>query len=110
MSKPQSSIQISVSKHKVKMECGSNAFYTDGRLAPCWGYQIDETASIVYGVYEHYKMTKDKSFLEETYEMCQRAIVQLGTFPFGVSGTNGVSGTLGNFALKNITNENSDFL
>ena len=21
-------------------------FYTDGRLAPCWGYQIDETASV----------------------------------------------------------------
>ena len=29
-------------------------FYTDGRLAPCWGYQIDETASVVYGVYTHY--------------------------------------------------------
>ena len=23
-------------------------FYTDGTLAPCWGYQIDETASVVY--------------------------------------------------------------
>ena len=22
-------------------------FYTDGRLAPCWGYQIDETATVV---------------------------------------------------------------
>ena len=22
-------------------------FYTDGRLAPCWGYQIDETAGVV---------------------------------------------------------------
>ena len=28
--------------------------YTDGRLAPCWGYQIDETASVIYGVYMHY--------------------------------------------------------
>ena len=55
-------------------------FYTDGRLAPCWGYQIDETASIVYGVYEHYKQTKDKNFLKQTYEMCQKAIVTLGTF------------------------------
>ena len=25
-------------------------FYTDGRLAPCWGYQIDETASVIHGV------------------------------------------------------------
>ena len=55
-------------------------FYTDGRLAPCWGYQIDETASIVYGVYEHYKQTKDKNFLKQTYSMCQKAIIQLGTF------------------------------
>lgn len=53
-------------------------FYTDGRLAPCWGYQIDETASIVYGVYEHYKQTKDKNFLKQTYPMCQKAIVTLG--------------------------------
>ena len=55
-------------------------FYTDKKLAPCWGYQIDETASIVYGVYEHYKATKDKNFLKETYEMCQKAIDALGTF------------------------------
>ena len=27
-------------------------FYTDGTLAPCWGYQIDETASVIYGVYD----------------------------------------------------------
>lgn len=37
-------------------------FYTDGRLAPCWGYQIDETASVVYGVYDHYEKLKMKSF------------------------------------------------
>ena len=30
-------------------------FYTDGNLAPCWGYQIDETASVIYGVYNHYE-------------------------------------------------------
>ena len=23
-------------------------FFTDGSLAPCWGYQIDETASVVF--------------------------------------------------------------
>ena len=57
-------------------------FYTDGRLAPCWGYQIDETASIVYGVYQHYKLTHDKDFLQKTYDMCQKAIETLGTFLF----------------------------
>ena len=60
-------------------------FYTDGRLAPCWGYQIDETASIIYGVYEHYKVIKNKEFLKETYEMCKKAIEVLGTFLFSVS-------------------------
>ena len=49
-------------------------FYTDGRLAPCWGYQIDETAGVVYGVYEHYKVTKDKKFLKDTLKMCENAI------------------------------------
>ena len=28
-------------------------FYTDGRLAPAWGYQIDETSSVIFGVYSH---------------------------------------------------------
>ncbi len=49
-------------------------FYTDGNLAPCWGYQIDETASVVYGVYEHYKVVKDIKFLKDTYKMCENAI------------------------------------
>ena len=36
-------------------------FFTDGKLAPCWGYQVDETASVVYGVYTHYEYTKDEN-------------------------------------------------
>ena len=40
-------------------------FYTDGKLAPSWGYQIDETASVVYGVFVHYKKTKDQKFLKK---------------------------------------------
>lgn len=49
-------------------------FYTDGRLAPCWGYQIDETASVVYGVYNHYEYVKDEKFLKDNLQMCERAI------------------------------------
>ena len=48
-------------------------FYTNGNLAPCWGYQIDETASVIYGVYDHYKHTKDNKFLEENLKMCEKA-------------------------------------
>ncbi len=49
-------------------------FYTDGKLAPCWGYQVDETASVVFGVYEHYKYTKSEKFLKENLQMCEKAI------------------------------------
>ena len=49
-------------------------FYTDGKLAPSWGYQIDETASVVHGIYEHYCNTKDKKFLKDNLKMCEKAI------------------------------------
>ncbi|MGN1327030.1 MAG: glycoside hydrolase family 15 protein, partial [Clostridia bacterium] len=49
-------------------------FYTDGTLAPCWGYQIDETASVIYGVYEHFKITKDVKFLSNNLKMCENAL------------------------------------
>lgn len=66
-------------KHFCKMTQSKNGmweqrFYTDGRLAPCWGYQIDETASVVYGIYQHYQKTKDKKFLKENLKMCENAI------------------------------------
>ena len=48
-------------------------FYTNGNLAPCWGYQIDETASVIYGINEHYKVTKDIKFLKQTKKMCENA-------------------------------------
>jgi len=49
-------------------------FYTDGTLAPCWGYQIDETASVVYGAYEHYLLTKDEKFVKDNLKMCEKAV------------------------------------
>ena len=49
-------------------------FFTDGKLAPCWGYQVDETASVVYGVYEHYKVTKSEKFLKDNLQMCEKAV------------------------------------
>lgn len=55
-------------------------FYTDGKLAPCWGYQIDETASVIYGVYNHYKYTKDKQFLKDTLPMCEKGVKFLNKY------------------------------
>lgn len=48
-------------------------FFSDGRLAPCWGYQIDETASVIYGVYQHYLKTGDKKFLKDNLKMVEKA-------------------------------------
>lgn len=55
-------------------------FYTDGRLAPCWGYQIDETAIIVIGVYRHYEVTKKKSFLKNNLRMVENAYTYLDKY------------------------------
>lgn len=49
-------------------------FFTDGTLAPCWGYQIDETAGIVYGIYDHYTRTKEKKFLKDNLKMLEKAV------------------------------------
>lgn len=49
-------------------------FFTDGRLAPCWGYQIDETASVVFGAYAHFKVTRDRAFLKNNLKMFEKAI------------------------------------
>lgn len=60
---------------KTQYESGmwEQRFYTDGILAPSWGYQIDETASVIYGAYEHYKECQDKNFLVKNLEMLERA-------------------------------------
>ena len=52
-------------------------FYTDGSMAPAWGYQIDETASVIYGIYNHYEHTKNTKFLKDTSRMCENAIKYL---------------------------------
>ena len=52
-------------------------FFTDGRLAPCWGYQIDETASVVFGVYNHFLQTKEIKVLKDNLKMCEKAIKYL---------------------------------
>ena len=49
-------------------------FFTDCRLAPCWGYQIDETASIVYGVFHHYEKCGNIKFLKDNLIMMEKAV------------------------------------
>lgn len=35
----------------------------DGAVAPNWGLQIDETASIIWGMWQHYKLTSEEEVL-----------------------------------------------
>ena len=72
--------KIFCEKTQSKSGMWEQRFYTDGRLAPCWGFQIDETASVIYGVYHHYKYIKDKAFLKETLRMCEDAISALDNY------------------------------
>ena len=48
-------------------------FYTDGRLASSWGYQIDETASVIYGIYSHYLNTNNLKFIKDNFKMMEKA-------------------------------------
>ena len=59
-------------------------FYTDGNLAPSWGYQIDETASVIYGVYDYYTYKQDVKFLKDNLKMCEKAISYLEKYIYNV--------------------------
>ncbi|PDO09494.1 MAG: glycoside hydrolase family 15 [Candidatus Reconcilbacillus cellulovorans] len=39
----------------------------DGRLAPNWGLQIDESGSILWGMWQHYLHTRDPGFLKRVW-------------------------------------------
>ncbi|MBO8163561.1 MAG: glycoside hydrolase family 15 [Brevibacillus sp.] len=46
--------------------------YHDGRLAPSWGLQIDEGGAILWGMYQHFLSTKERTFLEEIWPAVER--------------------------------------
>lgn len=41
--------------------------YHDGSLAPAWGIQLDEGASIIWGMLSHYKHTQNSEFLNRVW-------------------------------------------
>lgn len=85
-------------------------FYTDGRLAPCWGYQIDETAGVVYGTYQHYKVTEDKKFLKDTLKMCENAVKFLFIYMDNILGLHDDSDVVKNEIEKTYHTENRNKL
>ncbi len=55
---------------KVQDEDGSwqQRYHMDGNLGPCWGLQIDETGTLLWGMLNHYKYIKKLEFLQEMWE------------------------------------------
>lgn len=46
--------------------------YHDGRLAPSWGLQIDEGASILWGMWQHYLSEPSQAFADRVWPAVQR--------------------------------------
>lgn len=65
--------KVWATKTQLKNGAWQQRYFLDGTLAPSWGVQVDETASIVYGIWEHYKYTKNVEFLEEIWECVKNA-------------------------------------
>lgn len=61
-------------------------YFTDCTLAPCWGYQIDETAIVVWGAYKHYLNylkkfgSSDDTFLLQNVDMLDRAMTFINKY------------------------------
>lgn len=47
--------------------CWQQRYYMNGNLGPCWGLQIDETGTLLWGMLSHYKYTKNSRFLEAVW-------------------------------------------
>lgn len=46
--------------------------YHDGKLAPSWGFQVDEGGSILWGIWEYYKEAKDIDFLKQVWKTVKK--------------------------------------
>lgn len=55
-------------------------YQLDGNLAPSWGLQIDETGTILWGVWQHYQTIKKLDFLESAWEHIRKAAEFLISF------------------------------
>ncbi len=47
-------------------------YHLDGNLAPCWGLQIDETGTLIWGMLQHYYVVKNRAFLEWVWPSVQK--------------------------------------
>lgn len=69
----------------------SQRYYTNGALAPGWGDQLDETGTVIWGMWEYYQQTKDINFLEGIWPTVNKAVDFILNFTDEVSGLSGLS-------------------
>jgi glucoamylase len=55
-------------------------YHMNGSIAPSWGIQIDETGSVLFGVLNHYKYTKNSAFLHRMWPAVLKAALFLESF------------------------------
>ena len=55
-------------------------YHVNGNLAPSWGIQIDETGSILYGMWKHFLYVKNVNFLEKVWPSVLKATAFLEKF------------------------------
>ncbi len=60
--------------------------YHDGSLAPSWGLQIDEGASILWGMWQHYLSTRNENFARKVWPAVLKGATFLMNFIDGDSG------------------------
>lgn len=54
--------------------------YIDGKLAPTWGLQIDESGSILWGIHQHYLESGDEQFLQDIWPAVQKGAEFINSF------------------------------
>ncbi|URN95217.1 MAG: glycoside hydrolase family 15 protein [Candidatus Pristimantibacillus lignocellulolyticus] len=54
--------------------------YHDGQLAPSWGLQIDEGASIIWGMWQHYLVNEDRDFAARVWPAVSKGAQFLESF------------------------------
>ncbi|OPX45445.1 glucoamylase precursor [Ruminiclostridium hungatei] len=78
---------------RVQEEDGSwqQRYHMDGNLGPCWGLQIDETGTILWGMLKHYKHTGQIRFLQRVWDSAKAGAAFLKGFMDSDTGLPGPS-------------------
>jgi len=52
-------------------------YHTSGLLAPSWGDQLDETGIMLWGIRQHYILTRNRNFLAKMWDTVKKAALGL---------------------------------